>query len=145
MRQSRLGAGGENVLQTIRAKRAEAQGRGVRLIDLSIGEPKGPALLSARQAAAAAVMSDDEAMHAYQYNASPGVPDFAPRFIKAHVQRALPQRCRGLPAYSRHQTHPGPGSLGLRLRRTARHRRNDDQPWLPYSGRLVRLSSACDA
>ena len=91
MRQSRLGSGGENVLQTIRAKRAEAQGRGVQLIDLSIGEPKGPALLSARQAAAAAVMSDDEAMHAYQYNASPGVPDFAPRFIKAHVQRAFPR------------------------------------------------------
>ena len=89
MRQSRLGPGGENVLQTIRAKRAEAQGQGIRLIDLSIGEPKGPALLSARQAAAAAVMSDDEAMHAYQYNASPGVPDFAPRFIKAHVQRAF--------------------------------------------------------
>jgi aspartate/methionine/tyrosine aminotransferase len=90
MPQSRLGAGGENVLQTIRAKRVEAQARGVRLIDLSIGEPKGPALLSARQAAAAAVMSDDEAMHAYQYNASPGIPDFAPRFIKAHVQRAFP-------------------------------------------------------
>lgn len=91
MRQSRLGPGGENVLQTIRAKRAEAQGRGVQLIDLSIGEPKGPALLSARQAAAAAVMSDDEAMHAYQYNASPGVPDFAPRFIQAHVSRTFPR------------------------------------------------------
>lgn len=91
MRQSRLGSGGENVLQTIRAKRAEAQGRGVQLIDLSIGEPKGPALLSARQAAAAAAMSEDEAMHAYQYNASPGVPDFAPRFIRAHVQRAFPR------------------------------------------------------
>jgi LL-diaminopimelate aminotransferase len=90
MRQSRLGSGGENVLQTIRAKRAEAQGRGVQLIDLSIGEPKGPALLSARQAAAAAVMSDDEAMHAYQYNASPGVRDFAPRFIQAHVRRVFP-------------------------------------------------------
>jgi LL-diaminopimelate aminotransferase len=90
MRQSRLGSGGENVLQTIRAKRAEAQNRGMQLIDLSIGEPKGPALLSARQAAAAAVMSDDEAMHAYQYNASPGVPDFAPRFIKAHVRRTFP-------------------------------------------------------
>jgi len=89
MRQSRLGSGGENVLQTIRAKRAEAQGQGVQLIDLSIGEPKGAALLSARQAAAAAVMSDDEAMHAYQYNASPGVPDFAPRFIQAHVRRAF--------------------------------------------------------
>jgi aspartate/methionine/tyrosine aminotransferase len=91
MRRSRLGSGGENVLQTIRAKRAEAQARGVPLIDLSIGEPKGPALLSARRAAAAAVMSDDEAMHAYQYNASPGVPDFAPRFIQAHVRRAFPR------------------------------------------------------
>ncbi|HEX9871413.1 MAG TPA: aminotransferase class I/II-fold pyridoxal phosphate-dependent enzyme [Candidatus Tectomicrobia bacterium] len=91
MRQSRLGPGGENVLQTIRAKRAEAQARGLQLIDLSIGEPKGPALLSARQAAATAVMSDDEAMHAYQYNASPGVPDFAPRFITAHVHRAFPR------------------------------------------------------
>ncbi|HEY7496737.1 MAG TPA: hypothetical protein VIH59_37235, partial [Candidatus Tectomicrobia bacterium] len=90
MQQSRLGQGGENILQTIRAKRAEAQRRGIKLIDLSIGEPKGPALLSARQAAAAAVMSDDEAMHAYQYNASPGVPDFAPRFIQAHVRRAFP-------------------------------------------------------
>jgi len=90
MRGSRLGQGGENVFQTIRAKRAEAQARGVRLIDLSIGEPRGPALLSARQAAAAAVMSEDEAMHAYQYNASPGVPDFAPRFIQAHVHRPFP-------------------------------------------------------
>jgi len=89
MRQSRLGAGGENVLQTIRAKRVEAQAIGLTLIDLSIGEPKGPALLSARRAAATAVMSDDEAMHAYQYNASPGVPDFAPRFIAAHVHRDL--------------------------------------------------------
>jgi LL-diaminopimelate aminotransferase len=89
MQQSRLGPGGENVLQTIRTKRSEAQARGLQLIDLSIGEPKGPALLSARQAAATAVMSDDEAMHAYQYNASPGVPDFAPRFIKAHVHRAF--------------------------------------------------------
>jgi LL-diaminopimelate aminotransferase len=90
MRQSRLGPGGENVLQTIRAKRAEAQAKGLQLIDLSIGEPKGPALLSARRAAAAAVLSDDEAMHAYQYNASPGVPDFAPRFITAHVHRSFP-------------------------------------------------------
>jgi aspartate/methionine/tyrosine aminotransferase len=36
------------------------------------------------------VMSDEEAMHAYQYNASPGVPDFAPRFIQAHVRRTFP-------------------------------------------------------
>ena len=89
MRGSRLPSGGENVLQTIRAKRAEAEARGIKLTDLSIGEPKGAALLSARKAAAEAVMSDEEAMHAYQYNASPGVPNFAPRFIRAHVNREL--------------------------------------------------------
>jgi aspartate/methionine/tyrosine aminotransferase len=89
MRGSRLGHSGENVLQTIRAKRAEAQARGLALLDLSIGEPRGAALLSARQAAAAAVLSDDEAMHAYQYNGSPGVPDFARRFIQAQVRRSL--------------------------------------------------------
>ena len=89
MRRSRLGQGGENVFQIIRTKRSEAQARGMTLIDLSIGEPRGPALLSARQAAAAAVMSEEEAMHAYQYNASPGVPNFAPRFIQAHVRRTF--------------------------------------------------------
>ena len=89
MRGSRLPSGGENVLQTIRAKRAEAEGRGIKLVDLSIGEPKGAALLSARKAAAEAVMSPEEAMHSYQYNASPGVPNFAPRFIRAHVNREL--------------------------------------------------------
>ena len=87
MRRSRLGAGAENVFQIVRTKRAEAQARGMTLIDLSIGEPRGPALLSARKAAAVAVMSDEEAMHAYQYNASPGVQNFAPRFIQAHVPR----------------------------------------------------------
>lgn len=89
MRQSRLPSGGANIFQTIRAKRAEAEADGVKLLDLSIGEPKGPALLSARQAAQAAIMSEAEAMHAYQYNASPGVPGFAERFVKAHVPEAL--------------------------------------------------------
>jgi aspartate/methionine/tyrosine aminotransferase len=90
MRHTRLREGGGNVLQTIRAKRAEALAKGISLIDLSIGEPKGPALLSAREAAAAAVLSDAEAMHAYQYNDSPGVPEFSRRFIKAHVRGDLP-------------------------------------------------------
>jgi aspartate/methionine/tyrosine aminotransferase len=78
------------VFQIVRAKRAEAQAKGRTLIDLSIGEPRGPALLSARRAAAVAVMSDEEAMHAYQYNASPGVPNFAPRFVQTHVHRQFP-------------------------------------------------------
>lgn len=45
MRQSRLPSGGANIFQTIRAKRADAEARGLALLDLSIGEPKGPALL----------------------------------------------------------------------------------------------------
>ncbi len=89
MRVSRLPQGGENVLQTIRVKRAEAEARGIKLLDLSIGEPKGPALLSARQAAATAVMSEEESMHGYQYNGSLGVPNFAQRFVQAHVHRTL--------------------------------------------------------
>ena len=90
MRQSRLTAGGANVLMAIRQKRAEAEASGKLLLDLSIGEPKGPALLSAREAARDAVMSDDEVMHAYQYNDSPAVPNFAERFVAAHVKQALP-------------------------------------------------------
>ena len=77
------------MLQAVRAKRREAEEAGIKLLDLSIGEPKGAALLSAREAAAKAVMSEDEAMHSYQYNDSPGVPGFSPRFIQAHVPRSL--------------------------------------------------------
>ncbi len=89
MRQSRLPAGGANIFQKIRGKRAEAEARGQKLFDLSIGEPKGPALLSARQAAGTAVLSDAESMHAYQYNDSPAVPDFSRRFIRAHLAAEL--------------------------------------------------------
>lgn len=90
MQRSRLPAGGANIFQKIRQKRSEAQAAGLKLIDLSIGEPKGPALRSAREAAQAAVMSDDEAMHAYQYNADPAVPDFSRRFVNAHLARKMP-------------------------------------------------------
>ena len=144
MRRSRLGQDGENVFQIVRAKRTEAQAKGVKLIDLSIGEPRGPALLSARQAAAAAVMSEDEAMHAYQYNASPGVPHFTERFIQAHVHRAF--------TLTKWITYPfpvsspysvwcpwpvaAPSSASPLLRRPAQG--------TPPCG-LVRLSSACGA
>lgn len=89
MRQSRLPVGGGNIFQKIRGRRSEAEGRGQKLLDLSIGEPRGPALLSAREAAAAAVLSDGESMHAYQYNDSPAVPDFSRRFIRAHLKAEL--------------------------------------------------------
>ncbi len=36
-------------------------------------------------------MSDDEPMHAYQYNDSPAVPGFSPRFVRAHLKQGLPE------------------------------------------------------
>ncbi len=89
MRKSWLPAEKPNLFQAIRAKRAEVQERGVKLIDLSIGEPRGPALLSARNAAAAAIMSEKEEIHRYQYNASPGVPGFARDFVEFNVRHKI--------------------------------------------------------
>lgn len=90
MRKSRLPAGGGNVFMVVRQTRTEALARGMTLLDLSIGEPRGPALMSARRAAADAILSDEEAMHAYQYNDSPAVPGFSRRFVNAHLPRDLP-------------------------------------------------------
>jgi len=90
MRQSRLPPGKANIFQKIRAKRSEVLAAGTELLDLSIGEPKGPALLSARQAASDAVMSDKEVMHAYQYNLDQAVRGFSKRFVRAHLARDLP-------------------------------------------------------
>ncbi len=90
MRKSRLPAGGANIFMKIRAKRAEAAAAGQKLVDLSIGEPKGAALMSARLAARDAIMSEEEAMHAYQYNDSAAVPGFSQRFIRAHLKSDLP-------------------------------------------------------
>lgn len=89
MRVSRLPQGGKNLFQAIKAKREEALTRGIKILNLSIGQPSGPALLSARGAAAKAVMSKEESMHEYQDNGSPGVPNFAKRFIQAHFNFSL--------------------------------------------------------
>ena len=89
MRKSLLPAGGVNLFQGIKAKCREAEASGQKLYRLSIGQPAGPALLSARKAAAEAVMSDKESMHEYQDNGSPGIPDFARRFIQAHFDFSL--------------------------------------------------------
>ena len=87
--ESWLPQGGTNLFQQIKAWSTEAEGKGRKLYRLSIGQPIGPALLSARKAAAEAVMSDAESMHEYQDNGSPGVPDFAQRFIQALVSEDL--------------------------------------------------------
>jgi LL-diaminopimelate aminotransferase len=84
MRKSYLPAGGENLFQAIKTKCRDAEAAGQKLYRLSIGQPAGPALLSARKAASEAVMSDLESMHEYQDNGSPGLPDFARRFVQAH-------------------------------------------------------------
>ncbi|MBI4993405.1 aminotransferase class I/II-fold pyridoxal phosphate-dependent enzyme [Candidatus Wolfebacteria bacterium] len=83
---SRLPGCEENVFQRIKRICAEAESRGVKLWRLSIGQPSGPAFLSARLEASRAVMSAEEARHEYQDNGSPGVPDFARRFVQAHLK-----------------------------------------------------------
>ncbi len=92
MRKSWLPPEKPNLFQAIRAKRAQVQEKGVRLIDLSIGEPRGPALLSARKAASAAIMSEKEDVHRYQYNASPGVPGFAKDFVEFNIRHKIDQK-----------------------------------------------------
>lgn len=89
MLQSWLPEGGGNLFQEIKKVCVEAEAAEQKLIKLSIGQPQGPALLSARKAAAKAVMSDAENMHQYQDNGCPGVPDFARRFVQAHVRTDL--------------------------------------------------------
>lgn len=89
MRESQLPAGGVNLFQAIKAKCREVEATGQKLYRLSIGQPTGPALLSARKTAAEAVMSEEESMHEYQDNGSPGVPDFAKRFVQAHFTFSL--------------------------------------------------------
>jgi LL-diaminopimelate aminotransferase len=89
MRKSLLPEGGVNLFQGIKTKCREAEASGQKLYRLSIGQPAGPALLSARKAAAEAVMSDKESMHEYQDNGSPGIPDFARRFVQAHFEFSL--------------------------------------------------------
>ena len=87
-RKSLLPEAGENKFQRIKRICAEATESGIKLIKLSIGQPEGPAIMEARQAASLAMLSDKESMHEYQDNGSPGVPDFARRFVFAHIKRA---------------------------------------------------------
>ncbi len=83
---SQLPEEGENKFGRIKRMFLAAMGNGIKLIKLSIGQPEGPAILEARQAASLAVLSDKENMHEYQDNGSPGVARFAERFVQCHVK-----------------------------------------------------------
>lgn len=89
MLKSLLPAAGENMFQRAKKKRAEAEARGVKVINLSVGDPAGPAPLEARQAAAEAVMSSSPAYHGYQDNGCNPMPDWAKRFAQTHVRTNL--------------------------------------------------------
>ena len=81
MKRSYLPEDGNNLFQSIKAKTMAAEAAGIKVWKLTIGQPSGPALETARMMAAKAVKSDKEAMHEYQDNGSPGVPGFAQEFI----------------------------------------------------------------
>jgi aspartate/methionine/tyrosine aminotransferase len=84
-----LPPGGSNLFQSIKALCVARETAGKKVWRLTIGQPKGPALLSAREACAQAVLSDQEAMHEYQDNGSPGIPNFSQDFVQLHLPRSL--------------------------------------------------------
>lgn len=88
----------ENKFQRIKRLTKEYEtNTGNTAIRLSIGQPSGPALARARRAAASAIMSDQESMHEYQDNGSPGVYGFANRFVHAHLKHGAPTGASYLP------------------------------------------------
>lgn len=95
--ESQLPQGGQNLFQTIKNETADVEASGKKIWKLTIGQPSGPALESARRTAAEAVMSETEAMHEYQDNGSPGVPDFANKFVNLHQPSSLQDGSAYLP------------------------------------------------
>lgn len=92
-----LPPGGKNIFQEIKRLTAEAEAAGLDVIKLTIGEPSGPAFAVARDVVAQFVKSDDENVHRYQDNDTPGLPNFAARFVRTHVHRDLPRGYAYLP------------------------------------------------
>ena len=91
MLQSWLPPGGENLFQKIKQVCQEAEASGKKLYRLSIGQPQGPALKSAREKCAEYALSEEECWHEYQDNGCVPIQlqNFAKRFAEAHVQTNL--------------------------------------------------------
>lgn len=83
-----LKPGGKNKFQEIKEKIKQARDSGIRVIDLSIGQPRGPAFMLARRAASNMILSDDEDIHSYQDNGCV-IKNFAVCFAEAHMARQL--------------------------------------------------------
>lgn len=89
MNESWLPRGGKNLFQEIKAMCREREAAGHKVWRLTIGQPTGPALATARKACSEAVLSDLESMHEYQDNGSPGIPGFAQDFVQIHLPRNI--------------------------------------------------------
>lgn len=87
-----LGEGGENLFQKIKRVCVEAEAAGVKLYRLSIGQPSGPALPSARWACAKAVVKEDKRWHEYQDNGYMPYSNWAQRFAQAHLKSDLAEK-----------------------------------------------------
>jgi aspartate/methionine/tyrosine aminotransferase len=85
MRKSLLSDAPGNIFQAVKVQRAAAEKAGIKIINLTIGQPAGPAFEQARIATSEAVLSDKENMHEYQDNNCHSCPDFAQRFVKCHT------------------------------------------------------------
>jgi len=79
---------GGNLFQVIKGWTSSYGGTPLKL---SIGQPEGPAPKTARDAAAVAIKSEEESMHEYQDNGSPGCPGFAENFVRANLSMAARQ------------------------------------------------------
>lgn len=89
MQKSRLPAGGGNVFQRIKLIRKEAEEKGIKIINLSIGQPTGPASEIARKVAAEWILSSRQDVHEYQDNGCLPCSDFAARFVQAHLLKGI--------------------------------------------------------
>ena len=85
-------------------------------------------------------MSDQESMHEYQDNGSPGIPDFARRFIQAHFDFRLDGKDVEYLPIPGNKPMLGLAQLACGAAQQQYHHRHDGQTRLSDAGRLVEVS-----